>query len=225
MTAGGSFRGRESLHPEWDLMYRKGLTVARIADLCSVVRQTVGWHIRAQRALHPDMEAEHLANRPAQRPRPPSGAWLANLRAVAEYWQAHERYPTTADHDGVARGLGQWLMVQRARLRAGTLPEDRQQLMSVLPGWADNQRARLAGERWKARLGQLIAFRAAEGRWPTFRAAKDEQERVLGVWLHAQRQAYGTGRLTAEQLGLLDEVVPGWNAWRVKHLAKRTSGR
>jgi hypothetical protein len=99
------------------------------------------------------------------------------------------------------------------------LPEDRRQILAVLPGWDSSQRADLDAERWETRLEQLRAFAAAEGRWPRFRNPADEAERVLGVWLHSQRQAFGDGRLTSAEVTLLDAKVRGWNAWRLKHMA------
>lgn len=201
-------------------MYRKGLTVKRIADLCGAVPQTVSRHVRVQRAKYPDMVVEHVRNRPADRPRPPGPGWHANIDDLAAFHRAHGRYPTTGDADPANRKLAQWLSLQRRADRAGTLPEDRRALLAALPGWASNQRAELEAERWRSRLEELRAFRAEVGRWPRFRDSVDEAERVLGVWLHAQRQNFGAGQLTANELRRLNAKVPGWNAWRVKHVAK-----
>jgi len=219
MTSGEASNGGASLHPEWDLMYRKGLTVARIADLCSVLRQTVGGHIRAQRALYPDIEMEHLANRPVARR--PTVQWLETLDAVSRFCSERGRFPTSTDPDAGVCRLARWLQDQRSRLRRGVLrPEQRRRLDGALPGWADNQQARLGAARRQERIAQLQAFRDREGRWPHYEGPVDEAERVLGVWLHGQRQAFGAGRLTAEQLEQLDAAALGWNAWRVKHAAR-----
>lgn len=220
MDSGGVFRRGESQHSEWDLMYRKGLTVKRIAALCGAVPQTVSRHIRVQRAKYPDMIAEHMANRPGDRPRPPGPSWHANIDAVAAFRRAHGRYPTSSDPDPTNRGLAQWLSLQRRADRAGTLPDDRRTLLAALPGWESNQRAELEAERWSARLEELRAFHAQRGRWPRYRGVADEAERVLGVWLHVQRQNFGAGKLDREDVRSLDAKVPGWNAWRLKHLAK-----
>lgn len=219
------FRRGESQHPEWDLMYRKGLTVKRIAAPCGAVPQTVSRHVRVQRAKYPDMIAEHMANRPEDTLRPPGPSWHANIDAVAAFRRAHGRYPTSSDPDPTNRGLAQWLSLQRRADRAGTLPEDRRTLPAGLPGWESNQRAQLEAERWSARLEELRAFHAQMGRWPRFRDPVDEGERVLGVWLHAQRQSFGAGHLSREQVRLLDARAPGWNAWRVKRLATLAAGQ
>jgi hypothetical protein len=200
-------------------MYRKGLTAARIANLCAAIPQTVSRHLRVQRENYPEMLVEHLANRPANKPRPPSAAWMANVDAVSAFRRAHGRYPTTRDSDPAHRKLARWLSLQRHDNRAGVLPEDRRQILGCLPGWDSNQRAELHAERWEIRFEQLRTFRAAEGRWPRLRDPADGTERLLGVWLHAQRQAFGAGRLTSAEVKLLDAKVRGWNVWRLKHLA------
>jgi hypothetical protein len=87
----------------------KGLTVKRIADVCGAVPQTVSRHIRVQRARFPDMVAEHVTNRPPDRPRPPGMGWQANIDALSAFRQAHGRYPTTGDRDPGKRKLAQWL--------------------------------------------------------------------------------------------------------------------
>ncbi|WP_395940353.1 helicase associated domain-containing protein [Arthrobacter sp. U41] len=114
--------------------------------------------------------------------------------------------------------LANWLSIRRRAARAGDLNEAERQLLAVLPGWEDSPRSRSDAERWNRRLEELRAFRASEGRWPQFRRPVPESERVLGVWLHAQRQTFGAGQLQTEALSQLDSTVPGWNAWRVKKL-------
>ncbi|CAH0232489.1 hypothetical protein SRABI26_02684 [Arthrobacter sp. Bi26] len=201
-------------------MYRKGLTVGRIAAVCGALPQTVGSHIRTQRAAAPEMAAEHLANRPTKRPRPPGAAWRLSLEALAKFRESAGRYPTSHNRDPVNRRLANWLSIQRRAARAGRLDDERLRLLAVLPGWDVDQRSTEEAERWRNRLEELRMFKASEGRWPQFRRPVGEDERVLGVWLHSQRLAFGGGRLDAEALRLLDVTIPGWNAWRVKHLAK-----
>lgn len=193
MDSGGAFRRGESQHPEWDLMYRKGLTVKRIADLCHALPQTVGRHIRAQRALCSGMEAEHLANRPPDTPRSVGEGWQANIDALSAFRDAHVRYPTRGDPDPANRKLAHWLARQRVAERSGRLLEVRRQMLSALPGWEMNQRTVLETERWLSRLEELRVFQATEGRWPRFRTSVDEVERVLGVWLHSQGRPRARG--------------------------------
>ena len=204
-------------------MYRKGLTVKRIAMLCGAVPQTVSRHIRVQREKCPDMVAEHMANRPSDKPRPPGSGWQANVAALTAYRQAYGTYLTTGDPDPANRKLAQWLPLQRRAQRAGTLPEDRIRMLSALPDWANNQRTMLEAARWHSRFEELRIFRSEAGRWPRFRDPVEEAEHALGVWLHGQRQNFGAGQLTDDEVQLLDSAVPGWNAWRLKHLYKLAS--
>jgi hypothetical protein len=199
-------------------MYRKGLTVKRIADLCGAGPQTVSRHLRVQRAKYPDMDVEQRSNRPPINLKPVGPKWQANIDAMALFLVTSGRYPTKGDPDPADQKLARWLAVQRSAERDGRLPEDRLRTLSALPGWMNDQRVELGKERWLARLEELRVFREAAGRWPRFRDSVDEAERVLGVWLHAQRQNFGRGRLTRDQKKLLNNTVPGWNSWRAKRL-------
>lgn len=148
-------------------MYRKGLIPARIAELCGALPRTVGWHLRVERGKQPDLLAEHLANRLADNPRPPSPGRLANVDALAEFRRMHGRYPPAEDQDPASRRLSQWLAEQRRADRADKLPKDRRQILATLPGWDVNQRAKLDARRWKTRAEDLRAFRKAEGHFRT----------------------------------------------------------
>jgi hypothetical protein len=225
MNVGGTFRRGESRHPEWDLMYRKGLTGARIAEFCGAVGETVARHIRVQRAKYPDLEAELRANLPAEKPRPLLRSWQSNVDALASIRALEGAYPTSGDPDPERRRLATWLSVQRRSHGGGQLAANKRDALRVLPGWENDQRRERERQRWHARAADLQAFKAERGRWPRFRGHVDEAERVLGVWLHAQRQSYGRGQLDERETRLLDSKVPGWNAWRVKHVAALASDK
>lgn len=62
-------------------MYRNGLAVGQIAELCGAVRETVGRHLRVQRAGFPYMQAEHESNRPPARPPAKPGPTRLSLAA------------------------------------------------------------------------------------------------------------------------------------------------
>lgn len=194
-------------------MYRKGLTRARIAALCGAVPQTVSRHINVQRSRFPEMEIEHLANRPDEKPAPARPAWRENIDALAKHVNTHARFPTTSDPDPANQRLAHWLSLQMRAVHAGRLSEDRRALLSVLPGWSANQRSEEAAARWKARLSEVKTFSEGAGRWPRFRNSGGEAERVLGVWLHAQRQKASQGHLAAVERQQLDASSPGWNTW------------
>lgn len=204
------------LHPEWDLMYSQGLTVRRIAELCGAVKGTVDRHIRLQKKRDPSLQANHERNLPPAKSRPATALWLANLEAVKHFEEQHGRYPTSKNPDREARRLARWLTEQRARLKAGTLSNQKQERMAALHDWEATQRPRIDAERWQQRLDQLIIFRAEHQRWPRHRNSESEHERVLGVWLHSRRQEAYRGAMPNERREALNEAVPGWNTWNEK---------
>jgi hypothetical protein len=214
MSVGDTYSRGESRHPEWDLMYRKGLTVGRIADLCGAVKKTVGRHLRVQRAKHPDMQAEHESNRRPAKPRPLRSSWQVSIEALVNLLDAEGRYPTSSDPAPERRRLGYWLAVQRRAHRDGTLSEAKLEALKALPGWERDQRKELDAKRWQTRLAELREFREHNNRWPRFRNAGSEAERTLGVWLHGQRQLALQGHLPSGKADALEDVVPGWNTWR-----------
>lgn len=222
MTVGGMFGRGESRHPEWDLMYCKGLTVSRIAGLCGAGRQTVGRHLRVQRAKFPDMQAEHEAYRPQAKPKPLRPSWLANIKELSALLEAEGRYPTSSDPDPGRRGLGLWLSAQRRAQRDGRLSQAKLDALTALPRWNEDQRLELARKRWQERLAELEEFKTLHSRWPRFRRAGSEAERIVGVWLHGQRQKALNGQLVTADLRALDKTVPGWNTWRRKKPRENT---
>ncbi|MET1154461.1 Helicase associated domain protein [Arthrobacter sp.] len=224
MNVGGTFHRGESRHPEWDLMYRKGLTSSRIADLCGAVGETVARHIRIQRARHPCMEAEHRGHLPSKKLRPLLRSWQSKIDALGSIRASEGAYPTSRDPDAERRRLATWLSVQRRLNRDGRLTAVQKDALQKLPGWENDQRKELERQRWRARVVDLRAFKAERGKWPRFRRPVDETERVLGVWLHAQRQKFGAGLLTKDEIRLLNSNAPGWNSWRMNRSAGTSAG-
>lgn len=200
----------DSLHPEWDLMYRKGLSVSKIASLCGAVKGTVDRHIRLRKQADSSLQEDHENNRPAPKPRP---SWYVTLEAVAFFHAQHGVYPTPSADPEVDR-LARWLTAQRAALRAQALTQAKHEALRVLPQWSEPQRPRLDAERWDRRLMELQMFKETHGRWPQWKRPGDEHERLLGVWLHARRQEASSLGLSNEHKIRLDRDVPGWNTWR-----------
>lgn len=64
-------RWDEAPGPEWVLMYRRGLSRGKIAELTGAPLRTVGYHLSVARKLQPGLKAEHEeAARKAPRPVP-----------------------------------------------------------------------------------------------------------------------------------------------------------
>jgi hypothetical protein len=207
--------GSGSLHPEWDLMYRKGLSVRQIADLCGAVLGTVDRHIRLQKLRDAGLGAEHEANRPVKA-RPIGSLWSQNLEAVSAFHGEHGAFPTSGNDDLDTRRLARWLTLQRSRLKAGSLTPEKLRRLDDLSGWQIPQRPAIDEKRWQRRLAHLQAFKAEHRRWPRHRKAESDAERVLGVWLHGRRQEASEGRMSSEHQTTLDDTVPGWNTWKTK---------
>lgn len=213
MSAGGTFDRNDSKHPEWDLMYRKGLSVRQIADLCGAKLETVGRHLRLQRTRLPDMQVEHVANKPPAKLSPPRSSWLSNVKEISTLLRAEGKYPTASDPDPRRRRLGYWLSVQRRAHRDGKLTQTKLEALLWLPDWNENQRRSHDQKRWQDRLSELQTYKERHGRWSRCRGAGSEAERSLGVWLHAQRQKASRRELADPAMEALEAVVPGWNTW------------
>jgi hypothetical protein len=216
MNVGGSCAWDESRHPEWDLMYCKGLTAGQIAELCGVKGNSVSRHLRAQKTTYPKMQAEHDGNRPPANPRPLLASWNANLDALSAIQQTEGRYPSSSDSDPGRRRLGSWLSVQRRAHRNGKLSEVKLEALTALPGWTVNQRKELDSRRWRTTLRDLQVYVAQSNRWPRYRKYSSDAERLLGVWLHGQRQKSAQRTLSDSRNEMLDAAVPGWNTWKTR---------
>lgn len=213
MSDGGTFVWEASRHPEWDLMYRKGLSVSQISKLCGAGSETVGRYLRGELKKFPDMQAEHEACRPQTKVTQLRSSWLANIKELSAVFEAESRYPTSSDPDPQRRRLGHWLSVQRCAHRDGRLTQAKLDALSELPKWKQNQRLDLAQKRWQQRLEELQAFVVERGRWPSLRKAESEAERGLGVWLHAQRQKESRAALSETKSESLEASIPGWYTW------------
>jgi hypothetical protein len=213
MSGGGRFAQGESRHPEWDLMYRQGLTAGRIAAICGARRQTVARHIQERVNIDPAIEHERVSNPPAG-PFPPSPVWFSRLEAVRLFKEQHGTFPSSRSQDEAERKLAHWLSEQRRRARAGDLTAAKRAALAAIPGWETPLRQIVDERRWQGLLAELVAYKNEHGRWPSYRGALSEQERVLGVWLHARRQEASQRTLAEERRARLDTAVPGWNTWR-----------
>lgn len=106
MNLGDTFAQGESGHPEWDFMYRNGLTAEQIAKVCGARSQSVGRHLRVERARFSEMQVEHESNRPLAKPRTTRLSWDAKLQSLSVIWAAEGRYPSSSDRDPRRRRLG-----------------------------------------------------------------------------------------------------------------------
>lgn len=202
-----------ALHPDWDLMYRKGLPFGLIAKLCRAPRSTVHLYLERQCLLYPWIEEEHMRNRlphPEQY-KPVSKAWAAHCDAVRTFIEHTGRMPSSKGNLAGERALATWLSQQRTASRDGRLTEAMRDMLGDLGDWETPRRTREDKQRWEQRLTALQQFVGQEHRWPRYKGYKSEEERVLGVWLHAQKQKHSHGGLSPDQIDALTAAAPGWN--------------
>lgn len=202
--------------PEWEVMYRRGLTQAQIATLCSVslktVNRAIGWSKRRDASL----EAEHLKNLgPDLRSKDGlTPAWLRRRDELAAFIEREGRTPSAGSVDVAEKRLGVWLNNQRAAYRRGTLLPARQNSLDSTGPWRELSRRFHDAATWYERLRLLTEFRAEHGRWPSYKNYADDAEKDAGVWLHVQRQQASREQLSDARRDALDQAVPGWNTWR-----------
>lgn len=207
-------RGRRSApYWEWVEMYRRGILPSRIAVLCSAPVTTVRYHLQVAKKSEPGIEAEHAAALPE--PVGPSAVVLQMVQDVVAFYRAGGRLPSAHSKSPREATLGRWLYLRRREAQAGTLSPTVRDGLDVIPGWDLASKRKAEDEaRWQKRLQQVKDLRDAGGEWPRHQKTPDADERVLGVWLHAQRINYNQGKLASEKESLLNEVLPGWREGR-----------
>ncbi len=133
-------------------------------------------------------------------------AWDANADELVAFRAAHGTWPSMIAADPDEKRLGVWLGTQRTAARKDTLEAVRQERLDTdAPGWNSTR-----DDTWDIRAGELVAFRAAHGTWPSMKAA-DLDERRLGQWLGSQRTDARKDTLEEGRRERLDTDTPGWN--------------
>ncbi|MDB6077893.1 MAG: Helicase associated protein [Akkermansiaceae bacterium] len=209
-------RLRRAPDAEWVLMYRLGLSRARIGALVRVPPAAVGYHLAIARRQDPGLEAEHqVAAGAASGPHPaPKG--LARLDEVISWVLTGGRFPDSRSRDRGERSMARWLSGRGREAAEGTLNPAYSAGLAQIPGWADNRREATDEARWHQRLGQLMAYREEGNDWPRHHDSDSDREHTLGVWIHTQRYKRRRGELNPVRLKLLDDAVPGWQLGRTR---------
>ena len=174
---------RESRNQEWVMMYAAGLSCERIAELCKVSRAAVFAHIQQQTAIDPGLRVRHRTRAED----PGARRWNATFQALRSFVGRTGRWPVSGT-DGTEGELTLWIAEQRRRHRRGLLSEDRITRLDAAGPWRLSSRALADEDRWWTRLQEAATYRSETGRWPRWRNPANEHERVLGVWIHDQRQ-------------------------------------
>lgn len=210
----------DSKHPEWELMYRKGLSVSKIADVCRWRVGTVSEYMRVHKSQDPSLAGDHEAN--YRKPAHISVGWMMKVAALEDFHEAHGHYPTPGDGSAEELNLSQWLRAQRRAFRLGKLTTEKIAVLDRLPAWKLSQRFMTDQVRWNLRLDQVKGFLDEQGRWPRYRC-DDPHEKVLGVWVYVQRSEAFHQRMSPETIRRLDEVLSGWNTWNGRRSTTRST--
>lgn len=141
-------------------------------------------------------------------PPPTTWTWPERVEHLKRFLTAVDRWPSQTTDSEDERSLANWLSMQRTRAHQGGLADARCAVLDRnFPGWDTGSRE----DAWRSNANLLGAFVRGHQRWPSRRAASEE-ERKLGGWLHNRRQDVRTGTaLTPDRADYLDEVATGWN--------------
>ena len=106
-------RLRRAPDAEWVLMYRSGLSRARIAALVRAEPATIGYHLVIARRHDPGLEAAHRAAAGTAPVPGPSPADLTRMNEVIAWVTAEGRFPKTKATEAHERSLAAWLSRRR----------------------------------------------------------------------------------------------------------------
>ncbi|WP_235347319.1 helicase associated domain-containing protein [Arthrobacter sp. SPG23] len=205
---------RRAPDAEWVLMYRKGLTRARIAELEKVPISTVAYHLAVARAQDAGLQEAHevaAGGAPAARVTVQTMQRMNDLIAMV---RTEGRYPSSKADAAAERSLAVWLQRRRRDAAEGRLAPEVRDGLACLPGWPGIPRTVADEERWQRVLCDLAEYLAAGQDWPRHKNTDTETEHHLGVWLHAHRYKLRRGELDPAKEKALDAAVPGWSAGR-----------
>ncbi|MBT2566224.1 helicase associated domain-containing protein [Arthrobacter sp. ISL-85] len=202
-------------NPEWVQMYRSGIPACKIALVTGVALATIRYHLGVAAKQDRDLRAEHQAALPPPAPRI-TAVGQRNLDDILAFHEAEGRLPVHGRSKREST-LAEWLTRQRKDSAAGTLSPTYAKALDTIPGWRDNPTKRdTDAARWKQRLAEVTAWRAAGNDWPRHQKTDNQEERTLGVWLHTQRIDHRAGKLTDAKEKQLNKVIPGWRQGRVR---------
>ena len=195
-------------HPEWTLMYRKGLSRKKIAEVARVKVSAVTSHLTAAKAADPGLKTEHRAATGAATSHAAPG--IKHLYQLLAMVEATGRYPSRNAEDKAERELAQWLRRRRRDADAGILNPVIGAGLSVLPDWRRKPRQVREDRKWQDHLEQLAAYLAEGNPWPRTTPGVTGLEKELGGWLRTQRYKFRHGGLCPERSDTLDAAIPGW---------------
>ena len=103
----------EGRHPEWNLMYRAGLSFGRISALCHAPVSTVHRHLQQRTLADPSLLDDYRTNRVSDAVRVPGKVWLHGMEELKVFVTAARRDPGGSGRTRDEQVLGAWLGGQR----------------------------------------------------------------------------------------------------------------
>ena len=147
--------------------------------------------------------------------------WEERFAALLAFADREGNSRVPFDHIESGQKLGQWTAHQRRLYKDGTLAPHRVVQLEQLPGWVWD----LYREAWDEQFAALKAYARSEGH-SSVPSGHIESGANLGSWTTSQRRLFREGRLTPEQVTLL-EGLPEWSwepnedAWEAGFAALR----
>lgn len=148
-------KSRQVPNPELVLMYRRGLSRARIADLVGVPASKVGYHLTVARSLDTELSKEHEASTLRKNGAAVSPRGIERMNDLIEFVSSQGRYPSYRGMSPEERTLSVWLQRRRRNAAAGTLARTFNEGLQSLPGWETKTRTVADESRWQERFSEL----------------------------------------------------------------------
>lgn len=134
------------------------------------------------------------------------GSWEDRYQELIEFKAKHGHCNVPVVYDEKPK-LGPFVNATRNQKRAGTLSKQRIELLERI-GFQWAVRERIRADKWENRLRQLLDFKTVHGHCDV--PFKYDSNGQLYNWVNQQRHRKKSGKLTAEQEKMLDEIGISW---------------
>jgi hypothetical protein len=131
-------------------------------------------------------------------------SWETRYAELLQFKEAYGHCNVSA-RNPVNPSLGTWVAGLRINKKRGKLTIEQERMLSEI-GFV--WQAGIAQKSWESRYAELLQFKEAHGHCDV--SVRDPENPSLGFWVFNQRTNRKSGKLTIEQVRLLDEVGFRW---------------
>jgi hypothetical protein len=131
--------------------------------------------------------------------------WNERFESVKSFYSKNNKYPSQSLTNKKENSLKQWINTQRKDKKESKIKEDRIKLLETLPNWEWEIDLDL---KWNKKFESVKSFYSKNNKYPS-QYSKDKEEQILGTWIGRQKTNKKKGKLTEEQIKLL-ETFPNW---------------